>query len=397
MTIFICAFSIGTTLPAHGIASASTSTDCPIAINEPADVINLAYDNKITFSPFSVDAQNTASIVVTNNTNCDLPLSLGSYKVFNQVVADQKLHDYANEVVGAHTARLLHVDLPSCMSQIDLLHDPNRDGPPTPPTAANPKLIGWTFQLHDHDNAKENDMFHFSAESPYNSLDRYPDDDDGYSHVPEHNRCVENPPLTVNCTVEPSDPTTNQQVQWKAINVSGGDGTYTYRWTGDVTGTDKTETATYRNPGEKSAQVTVESGEQRRSAECTVTVFENDGDDGTFDITHPKDSMWTTARTSLRSTDVRISVDQSNNFSQPVTLRAKSSLISNAETKFALHNRSPQKTLTLSPNQLDNQIRLFTNAYVSSGTYPIAITASSAAGTTASSTVLLHAQKYTEL
>jgi len=146
-------------------AVAANSVSCPIDITLPKDFYELADKGKVTLGTFSVDAGNTASIKITNNTNCSFPVSLASYEVENQTLTDQELYDNQNTVVPAQSSQYVFVSLPACTSQIDLLHDPNRDGPPDPPTYSNPKLIGWTFQLNSKDIPEENDIFHFSPMS----------------------------------------------------------------------------------------------------------------------------------------------------------------------------------------------------------------------------------------
>lgn len=255
-------------------ATAETNTTaCPITIDEPADIMSLAYNDQIEFSTFSVDPTNNVLITVTNNTNCSFPLSLGAYRVYDQLPSTQELHDSQSKTVPAQESRTLLVSLPTCMSQIDLYHDPDQDGPPNPPTYANPKLIGWTFQLNNRDIAAENDMFHFDDGHPYQELDRFPgDDDDGFSNVPQENRCTDNPPLQAQCSVSPDPAETGETVEWSAINVSGGDGEYSFIWSGDATGNQATVEETYATTGEKQAEVLVTSGNQQLTPQCEVGV-----------------------------------------------------------------------------------------------------------------------------
>jgi hypothetical protein len=285
------------------------------------------------------------------------------------------------------------------MSQIDLLHDPNQDGPPQPPAAANPKLIGWTFQLNNKDTPEENDMLHFSADSQYNELDRFPDDDDdGYSTVPEENRCAATPPLTVSCEVNPSSASTGDAVTWEATDVDGGNGTYNYEWTNDVSGTHKTETATYVEAGNKSGKVTVYSGAQDRSAQCSIDIGGNGGNGGSnFDLTHTGSSMWAISNAQLRSTKTEIKLTKDAGFNNPVTLTASNDVIANSNTMFVHDGDPPQKTVTIQPGEFADSLYLFTDASVPAATYPLIITGESQGGIIASTTAPLRVQSYVEL
>jgi hypothetical protein len=265
-------FSAMFTEPNQAVAS---GVSCPIEIEEPADIMTLAYNDQITFSSFSVDTGENAAITITNNTNCSLPLSLGSYRVFDQQPTTQKLHDSQIKTVDPQSTALMHVNLPNCMSQIDLYHDPNQDGPPNPPTYANPKLIGWTFQLNHKDIPEENDIFHFQEGHPYEELDKFPgDDDDGFGNVPEQNRCSDKPPLQVQCSVDPEVTNPGESIDWSS-QPSGGTGSYSYIWTKDVTGNDQAVTETYTATGTKYGKVIVTSGNQQRSAQCEMEIQES--------------------------------------------------------------------------------------------------------------------------
>jgi len=81
-------------------------------------------------------------------------------------------------------------------------------------------------------------------------------------------------PLTVTCT--PSDilNSAGQPITWTAVP-SGGNGIYTYNWTGtdDLAGTNNPLPKIYNTPGVKTVTVTVSSGASVESATCsTVTV-----------------------------------------------------------------------------------------------------------------------------
>jgi hypothetical protein len=259
-------------------------------------------------------------------------------------------------------------------------------------------LIGWTFQYFEDDIAKENDIFHFSEESPYyDELDRFPDDEGhGYSDVPEGNLCTDTPTLTVNCLVSPDPAETNQTVTWEATNVSGGDGNYSYEWNYDVSGTDKTETVTYTTTGRKTGKITVKSGDQNESAQCDVNISDNSGGEGSFDITHSGANMWTISKIALPSTRTEIDLSKTGGFSQQVTLKATSSQVTNAETKFVQENGTPKDTLTLNPGEFNDSIELFANPNVAAGTHPVTVTAETPSGMSAAAVTPLRAQSYME-
>ncbi len=164
--------------------NASAANDCPLTFSEPADVFEYAHNGTIEFSEFQKQ-NGQAVITVTNNSDCQLPLALGSYQMMSgNNLSEQQLHDEQIKTVPAQSSRTLKVDLPSCMAQIDLYHDPGQDGVPTPPQPANPSLIGFTFSGNEKDVFAENDMFHFDDGHPYEDLDNFPnDDDDGYRNA----------------------------------------------------------------------------------------------------------------------------------------------------------------------------------------------------------------------
>lgn len=342
------AFSVSTPAPAE-----ASTTACPITIDEPADIMSLAYNDQIEFSTFSVDPTSNALITVTNNTNCPFPLSLGAYRVYDQLPSTQKLHDSQTKVVPPQESRTLLVSLPTCMSQIDLYHDPDQDGPPEPPTWANPKLIGWTFQLNNKDIAAENDMFHFDDGHPYQELDRFPnDDDDGFSNVPQENRCTDNPPLQAQCSVSPDPAKTGETVKWSATNVSGGDGEYSFSWSDDATGNGSEVTEEYTTTGEKEAEVQIESGNQQLTPRCDMTVEDDESDDESLDV-----SCQVTPSTASTSDPVEWSVDSvtggSGNYSYSWSGDASGNTESVTETYNATGTK--QATVEVEDNENDKE------------------------------------------
>ena len=81
------------------------------------------------------------------------------------------------------------------------------------------------------------------------------------------------PELNASCTGSPSSPDINQQVTW-AAQATGGTGSYAYSWTGTdgLSGSVQTILKSYATAGTKIGQVTVTSGTDSKTAECSVQV-----------------------------------------------------------------------------------------------------------------------------
>ncbi len=84
-------------------------------------------------------------------------------------------------------------------------------------------------------------------------------------------------PLTVSCFAPDSSIEEDETASFRA-NPSGGNGNYTYSWSGDVSGSGRTISKTFTTEGRKTATVTVRSGNQTRSATCYVTVVDSNED-----------------------------------------------------------------------------------------------------------------------
>ncbi len=80
-----------------------------------------------------------------------------------------------------------------------------------------------------------------------------------------------NPALVASCSAYPSTALANQSVTFSTTR-SGGTGSYTYQWTGSCTGTSQNCSNSYSTTGNKTANVTVTSGNQAFNAVCQVTV-----------------------------------------------------------------------------------------------------------------------------
>ena len=81
-----------------------------------------------------------------------------------------------------------------------------------------------------------------------------------------------NDDLDVYCVGSPSNPDADEQVRWEA-HVSGGDSPYDYRWSGDVSGDNRTEYETYNRSGIQTARIRVEDDNgDTATDECSVYV-----------------------------------------------------------------------------------------------------------------------------
>ena len=89
--------------------------------------------------------------------------------------------------------------------------------------------------------------------------------------------------LNVSCSSNPSNPYTGDNVSYYA-NVSGGNGNYTYSWTGtdNATGYGSTMTHAYNSLGQQSATVTVNSNGITQSATCYVNVTQRGYSNGYY-------------------------------------------------------------------------------------------------------------------
>ncbi len=79
------------------------------------------------------------------------------------------------------------------------------------------------------------------------------------------------PGVNVSCSSNAQSIDTDQPVTFSAA-ASGGNGSYTYSWSNDCTGSDQTCTNTYSAPGLKTATVTATSAGHNSSANCLLAV-----------------------------------------------------------------------------------------------------------------------------
>jgi len=202
----------------------------------------------------TVNAGNrTAQARIENGTNCDVPMSLASYKVFDRVLSHQVLYDRTSEIfVPKKNHRTITVNLPSCMAQSDVYY------------GAAPS------QISDDPN-------HISNRAAFTSAWYL---NNGTNHQNASGQfCTNTPPppppstnLNASCTASASVVNTNTSVTFTAQ--ASGASSYTYSWDGDegVAGNGQTITKTFTTPGTKSVRVRVSSGNSSATAQCTVTV-----------------------------------------------------------------------------------------------------------------------------
>jgi|GEM_PF-3201281 len=82
------------------------------------------------------------------------------------------------------------------------------------------------------------------------------------------------PPLAVSCSVSPNSINTGNSATFTS-NAFGGTGSYTYLWSGACTGTSSNCSNTFNTQGAQTATVSVTSGSQTQTANCSVTVANN--------------------------------------------------------------------------------------------------------------------------
>ncbi|GEM_PF-1617931 len=93
-----------------------------------------------------------------------------------------------------------------------------------------------------------------------------------------------NDTLDIQCDVSPSRPEVDERVEW-SVTVNGGDGNYTYRWTGDADGTSRTVYEEYNDEGEYEATIRVRDGQgEERSRVCRIDVEEDEEDEDDEDL-----------------------------------------------------------------------------------------------------------------
>ncbi len=185
-----------------------------------------------------------ASAEFVNNSNCSMPVSLKAYKMYDQNVYHQKLFSTNSGQVQAHSSLTLSLSIPSCMAQVDAYYG-TVTGDPTE-WAPNARLLAYDF----------------SQNSGH-----------GYADA-AGNFCVDTTPLQISCSANPNNVSVNGTVTWNATVISGGNGNFTYAWSGDdgLSGYSQSLNKLYSSVGTKHATVTVSSNGSNATASCSANV-----------------------------------------------------------------------------------------------------------------------------
>ena len=104
----------------------------------------------------------------------------------------------------------------------------------------------------------------------------------GYSGTPSYSKVTVNNSKPIaqaysvsgSCAGFPSTAVVGQSVTWSA-NGSDGNGSYSYSWGGDVSGSGQSVTNTYSTPGTKNATVYISSGGSTGTRNCSIYVQNN--------------------------------------------------------------------------------------------------------------------------
>jgi hypothetical protein len=182
----------------------------------------------------------------SNNTDCYMPVSLAAFKMYDNSLATQVLYSSTGvSNVAPHSTLTLNVNLPNCKAQVDT-------------------------------------YFGSAPSSPVNDGDI-----NIAAAVTSANYCTNpnptptpNPTLYISCYANPSSVQTGNTINWYA-NASGGTGNYSYSWTGTdgLSGNSQNASMNYSNVGSKNANVTVISGTQSATANCSASVYQVQGYD----------------------------------------------------------------------------------------------------------------------
>ncbi len=233
------------------LAGNPTSAEAAVCANVRA--------GNLTFSEVTLNSSGNAQVTITNNTtNCSYNVALTSYKTGNLLPAGQEAEYIRNQQPYRSDFRqgvaklkpgqsvTLVVAVPNCNWQVDAFeYSDGASVTPTPPdfaaleTAGTHRLFKWKQRF-----------------------------DAGTCFAPQ---------LAVSCTGTPNPAQIGQNVTWTA-NPIGGTGNYVYSWTGNGSfppgAITRNVTAVYNSAGIKNANVTVTSGTQTATVQCTIQVSE---------------------------------------------------------------------------------------------------------------------------
>jgi len=198
------------------------------------------------------DVDSSGSATITNNTNCSFPVSLVSYKMYDQTLIHQVYFDGVTGTALPNSVLTLTVDLPPCMAQIDAYYGQIQTSVNTLDTG---KLISWNY-YQNGGNGWEGASGNFCS-------DPHTDDD-----------------LSGSCSVTPNHLTNNGYLNWSA-SATGGDGDYDFSWSGtdSLNGNASFVSKYYSTTGTKTGTVTITSDGQSITRTCSAvvsTTYNND-------------------------------------------------------------------------------------------------------------------------
>jgi uncharacterized repeat protein (TIGR01451 family) len=266
---------------------------------------------------------NTATFHITNNTGCSAPISLSSYKMYDNVLSHQKLFDREGPV-NLKTGSL-SVSIPSCRTQIDAwygsapttLLDSNPYGNPTNvpwvlkwafsgsefcsdtqpgavsvdlvahPTNINrgqSSVLSWTSQnasscyaIWTSKTGVSGDHTVSPASTTTYNITCYgtnggQDTDSATVYVNE----INNNNFNVSCRANPNDAEVGERVRWSASTSGVDESQVDFDWSGDADGNDEEVTERYNREGTYRARVRATWNGQTDSDTCEVEVEDDD-------------------------------------------------------------------------------------------------------------------------
>ena len=194
---------------------------------------------------YTVSPNGTAS--VQNTADCDMPMTLVAYKMYDESLAGQTIYSHQSDIISAHSSATLNVSLPGCKSQIDLYY--GLSVLPATAQEVDYALVGGDY-----------------------CTDTVPTYTPAPAYIPAP---APTPALTGSCSVSPSSVDAGGYLDWYA-SASGGTGLYTYSWTGTdgLYGNSSYVSKPYFSAGPQTGTVTITSGGQSITANCSAVVNE---------------------------------------------------------------------------------------------------------------------------
>ena len=235
MFVFVGVFSLNTD---------TASADCTWNYDQ---ALSAYRGGKIKITIAKADANN-ATAFVENNSDCTFTAETASFKMYDNKISGgipQSLIAVSDYDIPAHSNYTFVIAIAPCLSQVDTyFHGP---GVPT-------DHYDWLGKIFGPDGQVFNNIP--SAQGLF---------------------CTNTPPpppaLNGSCSATPNTVQTGNTVTWSAT-ASGGNGSYTYSWTGtdSLTGAQNSISKLYSIAGVKTATVTVTSGSQTVVKNCSATV-----------------------------------------------------------------------------------------------------------------------------